>query len=108
VTTLPKTFVGKTSAELHLAGLQWLELAASKALDEDTMWDSQTPPHDDASTEAFEINTLGDKLLQQRNIAEAALAAQIGHSLIMAGLADNEADAHPERYYSGDSPNPIR
>jgi hypothetical protein len=98
-----KTFVGKTSAELHLAGLEWLERAARLALDDETMYDTQARPHDDASTEAFEVNAIGDKLLQQRNIAEAALAAQIGHSLIMAGLADNDADGDPQRYHGGSS-----
>lgn len=90
-----KTFVGKTSAELHMAGLTWLERAARLALDDDTMYDAQTRPNDSASDTAFEINAVGDKLLQQRNIAEATLAAQIGHSLIMAGLADNDASSEP-------------
>lgn len=78
------TFVGLHPQELHVQGLRWLERAARLALDDDTMYDRQTSPHDDASTEAFEVNALGDKLLQQRNIAEAALAAQIGHALIAA------------------------
>jgi hypothetical protein len=106
MTELTHEFVGLTSAKLHAAGLTWLERAARLALDDGTMYDSQTPPHDDASTEAFEINAVGDKLLQQRNIAEAALAAQIGHSLIMAGLADNPADEEPQRF-SGESSRPL-
>jgi hypothetical protein len=101
-----KEFTGLTSAKLHAAGLTWLERAARLALDDSTMYDAQARPHDSASDTAFEVNALGDKLLQQRNIAEAALAAQIGHSLIMAGLADNPADEEPERFHGG-SPEPL-
>ena len=93
--TPPAVFTGLTSSELHAAGLTWLERAARLALDDETMYDTQSRPNDHASDVAFEVNATGDKLLQQRNIAEAALAAQIGHSLIMAGLADNEFDATP-------------
>jgi hypothetical protein len=101
-----KEFAGLTSAKLHAAGLTWLERAARLALDDETMWDSQDRPHDSASDTAFEVNALGDKLLQQRNIAEAALAAQIGHGLIMAGLADNEAADGQQRHHGG-SPEPL-
>ena len=93
--TPPAVFTGLTSPELHAAGLTWLECAARLALDDETMYDTQPRPNDHASDVAFEVNAAGDKLLQQRNIAEAALAAQIGHSLIMAGLADNEFDTTP-------------
>jgi hypothetical protein len=103
-----KTFVGKTTPELHLAGLGWLERAARLALDEGTMFETGAGPDSDVSNEAHEIAMVGDKLIQQRNIAEAALAAQIGHSLIMAALGDNDADANPERYYSGHSRDPVR
>lgn len=103
MTELIHEFAGLTSAKLHAAGLTWLERAARLALDEDTMYDTQTEARDGASDVVFEVNALGDKLLQQRNIAEAALAAQIGHSLIMAGLADNPADEEPERFHGGSS-----
>jgi hypothetical protein len=103
-----KTFVGKTTTELHVAGLEWLERAARLALDEGTMFEAGAGPDGNVSDEAREISILGDKLIQQRNIAEAALAAQIGHSLIIAALGDNDADANPERYYSGHSRDPVR
>lgn len=105
-----KTFVGLHPEELRVAGLRWLERAARLALDDDTMYDTQTSPHDDASTEAFEINTVGDKLLQQRNIAEAALAAlaaQIGNGLLMAAGASLPLDTEVTRGYHGGSPEPI-
>lgn len=98
-----KTFVGKTSAELHMAGLTWLERAARLALDDGFLHAASPAGSRFPDKLVRELDAIDDRLRQQRNIAEAQLAAQIGHSLIMAGLADNDADGNPHRYYGAGS-----
>jgi len=103
----PIEFKNLPAGQLHAAGLTWLERAARMAVDDATMFETVDAPPASASHEAKEVSFAADKLLQQRNIAEARLCSDIGRGLIAAATAVLPLNDDLIRRYSGHSPDPV-